>query len=61
MIQGSDLNEVYDRVCEAAANDAANGTLIVHLDLPVGTSEDLPLPQTIPCRSQWRTPSVGVG
>ena len=48
MIQGSDLDEVYDSVCEAAANDAANGTMIVHLDLPVGTSDELPLPSNYP-------------
>lgn len=48
IIQGSDLDEVYDRVCEAAAHDAANGTLIVHLDLPTGASGDLPLPLNYP-------------
>ena len=48
VIQGSDLDEVYDRVCEAAANDAANGTLIVHLDLPTGTAGELPLPSNYP-------------
>ncbi|WP_354132015.1 metallophosphoesterase [Bradyrhizobium sp. RT4b] len=48
VIQGSDLDEVYDRVCEAAAHDAANGMLIVHLDLPIGASEELPLPSNYP-------------
>lgn len=48
VIQGSDLDEVYDRVCEAAANDAANGTLIVHLDLPTGAAGELPLPSNYP-------------
>jgi hypothetical protein len=48
VIQGSDLDEVYDRVCEAAAKDAANGTLIVHLDLPTGTTGELPLPSNYP-------------
>ncbi len=48
LIQGSDLDEVYDRVCEAAANDAANGTLIVHLDLPAGLNDELPLPSNYP-------------
>lgn len=48
VIQGSDLDEVYDRVCEAAAHDAANGTLIVHLDLPTGANGDLPLPSNYP-------------
>lgn len=48
VIQGSDLDEVYDRVCETAANDAANGTLIVHLDLPPDTAGGLPLPSNYP-------------
>lgn len=48
IIQGSNLDEVYDRVCETASNDAANGTLIVHLDLPTGSEEDLPLPANYP-------------
>lgn len=48
VIQGSDLDEVYDRACDAAASDAANGTLVVHLDLPVGTSGELPLPSNYP-------------
>lgn len=48
VIQGSDLDEVYDRVCEAAAKDAANGTLIVHLDLPIGPTGELPLPSNYP-------------
>lgn len=48
VIQGSDLDEVYDRVCETAAKDAANGTLIVHLDLPPDTAGELPLPSNYP-------------
>lgn len=48
VIQGSDLDEVYDRVCEAAANDAANGTLIVHLDLPIDKTGELPFPSNYP-------------
>lgn len=48
VIQGSDLDEVYDRVCEAAAHDAANGMLIVHLDLPTSANDDLPLPSNYP-------------
>ena len=48
LIQGSNLNEVYDRVCEAAAHDAANETLIVHLDLPTSADEELPLPSNYP-------------
>lgn len=48
VIQGTDINEVYDRACECAAHDAANGTLIVHLDLPVGMAGELPLPSNYP-------------
>ena len=48
VVQGTDLSEVYARACEAAANDAKNGTLIVHLDLPSGASGDLPLPSGYP-------------
>lgn len=48
IIQGSNLDEVYDRACEAAANEAANGTLIVHLDIEAGISGDLPLPTNYP-------------
>ncbi len=48
VIQGSNLDEVYDRVCDAAAKDAVNGTLIVHLDLPTGTTGELPLPSNYP-------------
>jgi hypothetical protein len=48
VVQGSDLDEVYDRVCEAAERDAANGTLVVHLDLPTGTAGELPLPSNYP-------------
>lgn len=48
VIQGTDLDEIYDRACEAAATDAANGTLIVHLDLPVAANGELPLPVNYP-------------
>jgi 3',5'-cyclic AMP phosphodiesterase CpdA len=48
VIQGNSLDEVYDRACEAAANEAANGTLIVHLDIEAGISGDLPLPTNYP-------------
>jgi hypothetical protein len=48
VIQGSDLDEVYDRACAAAATDAANGMLIVHLDLPTGANRELPLPANYP-------------
>lgn len=32
-VQGNDFDEVYERACRAAVNDAKNGMLIVHLDL----------------------------
>jgi 3',5'-cyclic AMP phosphodiesterase CpdA len=48
VIEGTDLDEVYDRVRETAAKDAANGMLIVHLDLPLGTGGELPLPSNYP-------------
>ncbi|MDN7427943.1 metallophosphoesterase [Burkholderia sp. AU45388] len=48
VIQGNSLDEVYERACEAAAKEAANGTLIVHLDLELGVSGNLPLPTDYP-------------
>ncbi|PZQ11846.1 MAG: hypothetical protein DI565_16785 [Ancylobacter novellus] len=48
VVQGSDLDEVYDRACEAAAGEAANGILVIHLDLPPLTRDDLPLPSSYP-------------
>jgi 3',5'-cyclic AMP phosphodiesterase CpdA len=48
IIQGSDLDEVYDRACDAAGSDAAGGTLIVHLDLPAAANGELPLPSHYP-------------
>jgi 3',5'-cyclic AMP phosphodiesterase CpdA len=48
VIQGSDIDEVYERVCVAAGSNAANGMLIAHLDLPASVSSTLPLPTTYP-------------
>lgn len=48
LIQGTDIDEVYERACEAAGAEAANGILIVHLDLPNLPGEDLPLPSSYP-------------
>ncbi len=48
IIEGSDLDEVYERACAAASDDAAGDTLIVHLDLPQGQDGALPLPSTYP-------------
>lgn len=56
VIQGSDLDEVYDRVCETAAKDAANGILIVHLDLPTGATGELPLPSSYPLSEPMEEP-----
>lgn len=56
VIHGSSLDEVYDRAREAAATDAANGTLIVHLDLPAGTKGELPLPSNYPLPEPMEEP-----
>jgi len=67
IIQGSDIDEVYNRACEAAGSDAKEGTLIVHLDLPVSSPGSLPLPNEYPIaeplnekeRQQWLKELVG--
>ncbi|WPB79804.1 metallophosphoesterase [Archangium violaceum] len=48
VIQGSDVDAVYERACEVAGADAANGTLIVHLDLTTEVKGELPLPSSYP-------------
>ncbi|MBB4095674.1 metallophosphoesterase [Brucella pecoris] len=48
VIQGKDIDEVYNRACEAAATEAKEGTLIVHLDLPASSPGSLPLPNDYP-------------
>lgn len=60
VIQGSNLDEVYDRACAAAEGEAAGGTLIVHLDLKPDSAGLLPLPTRYPTetlddgeRQQW--------
>ncbi len=58
-IQGLDLDEVYEdevyeRACEAAGAEAANGMLVVHLDLPKLPGAELPLPSSYRCRNRWR-------
>jgi hypothetical protein len=53
VIEGSDLDEVYERACAAASSDAAGGTLIVHLDLPDNPDELLPLPSGYPMPEQF--------
>lgn len=40
----------------SAANDAANGILIVHLDLPTGATGELPLPSNYPLQEPMEEP-----
>lgn len=47
IIHGSDLDEVYARATKAAEGPAANGILVVHLDLP-NDGGRLPLPRDYP-------------
>jgi hypothetical protein len=44
-VEGSDLDEVYERALAIAKTDARRGTLIVHLDLPEEEGGALPLPR----------------
>jgi hypothetical protein len=60
VIQGSDLDEVYQRACAAASAEASRGTLIVHLDLtndvgdlPLPSGYPVPEPQTEEERQKW--------
>lgn len=48
VIQGSNIDEVYERARDAAATDASGGTLIVHLDLPANESHEVSLPVNYP-------------
>lgn len=41
VVAGSDLDEVYERACAAAASIVPRGTLVVHLDLPLGGPRQL--------------------
>jgi hypothetical protein len=45
-VEGSDLDEVYERARVVAQDDGARGTLIVYLDLPDETDGALPRPTT---------------
>lgn len=47
-VEGSDLDEVYERARAIANTDARRGTLIIHLDLPEDDGGALPLPTTYP-------------
>ncbi|MDX1158766.1 metallophosphoesterase [Sinorhizobium medicae] len=67
IIQGTDIDEVYNRAYEAAGSEAKEGILIVHLDLPVSSPGALPLPRDYPLaepldekqRQQWLSELVG--
>lgn len=48
VVNGSDIDEVYARATEAASLEAANGTLVVNLDLPDDPNAPLPLPRNYP-------------
>ncbi len=48
VVQGSDLNEVYERACDAATNDAKGGILVVHLDLPDDQLARILVPKSYP-------------
>jgi len=66
-IQGSSIDEVYERVVEVARLEAEGNTLIVHLDLPSHETDRLPLPDTYPmaeplepgARQEWLRELVG--
>lgn len=47
-IQGSDIDEVYERVVAVAGAEAEGNTLVVHLDLPATDVDSLPLPASYP-------------
>lgn len=48
IVQGTDIDEVYERACAAASNEADRGILIVHLDLIGDDATRLPLPSGYP-------------
>jgi 3',5'-cyclic AMP phosphodiesterase CpdA len=48
VVTGTDIDEVYARACAAASSEADRGILIVHLDLPAGALNKLPLPSDYP-------------
>lgn len=66
-IQGSEIDEVYERVVAVARAEAEGNTLIVHLDLPFAGTETLPLPDGYPmaeplepgARQEWLRELVG--
>lgn len=66
-VQGSDIDEVYERVVEVAGAEAEGNVLIVHLDLPATENGSLPLPTNYPmaeplepgARQEWLRELVG--
>ncbi|MBA8908012.1 metallophosphoesterase [Aminobacter ciceronei] len=66
-IQGSEIDEVYERVVAVAGAEAEGNTLIVHLDLPATDVDSLPLPAGYPmaepldpdARQDWLRELVG--
>lgn len=67
IIQGSDIDEVYERVVEVAGEEAEGNVLIVHLDLNQTEIDTLPLPANYPmaealefdARQEWLRELVG--
>lgn len=66
-IQGSDIDEVYERVVEVAGAEAEGNVLVVHLDLHATETDTLPLPTSYPmaeplesgARQEWLRELVG--
>lgn len=66
-IQGSDIDEVYERVVEVAGAEAEGNVLVVHLDLQATEIDTLPLPASYPmaepvesgARQEWLRELVG--
>lgn len=66
-IQGSDIDEVYERVVAMAGAEAEGNTLVVHLDLQATDIDTLPLPTSYPmaeplepdARQEWLRELVG--
>ncbi|MGE0281000.1 MAG: metallophosphoesterase [Rhizobiaceae bacterium] len=66
-IQGSDIDEVYERVVAVGGAEAEGNTLVVHLDLQATDIDALPLPASYPMaeplepsgRQEWLRELVG--
>ena len=67
IIQGSDIDEVYERAVEVAGTEAEGNVLVVHLDLGASEIDTLPLPASYPmaeplafgARQEWLRELVG--